>query len=191
MSGVWRLILVILVTYPLRSTIFSRASSIPNRANASMSDHISIHSTSNLNLSRIKPATRQLVEHDAFMRIQYADHERLSSSFCRYVTLVALLRIIPEIEQEGDEGPVRERFAQIEGNVLLIADHIAHSPTRDLTWGLLGEAISILQDFVRTRPFLLQAEIFEGLDGRGIPLGEISIGPYPVPTAQRGSVQAG
>ena len=186
----WKIILLILVTSLQCSAIFSRASSIPNGTNISTYTHSSIYTAFNLSLGTIKPATRQLIEHDAFMYIRYADHERLPSRFCRYVTMAALLRIVTEIEFEGEEGPLNERFTQIEGTVLLIADHAPHSPTRDLTWGILGEAISILQDFLRSRPFLMQAQIFEGLDGRGIPIGEISIGPYPVPTVQRGSVQA-
>lgn len=189
MSAAWKLILIILFTSLLRSAIFSRALFVPLGANTSTSAHISIDSTSDLNLSAIKPATRQLVEHDAFMRIRYADHERLPNPFQRFVLLAAIVRIASMIELEGDETPIAERFVQIEGNVLLIADHVHHSPTQDLTWGVLGEAISILQDFMRRRPFLLLAEIFEGLDGRGIPIGEISIGPYPVHTTQRDDVQ--
>ena len=189
MSAVWRLTLYGLITSLLPSAIFPQALSIPNGANASSSAHISLSSTSHLNLSAIKPATRQLVEHDAFMLIRYADNERLPSSFCRYVLLASLLRIVPKIEFEGDEGPVTERFVQNEGMVLLIADHVSHSATRDLTWGVLGESIAILQEFMRRRPFLLQADIYDGLDGRGIPLGQISVGSYPVPAIQRSSVQ--
>ena len=190
MGAAWKLILVILFTPLLRSVIFSRAFSTPNGANSSTSSLNSTYQTSNMNLSVIKPATRQLVEHDAFMHIRYADHERLQSPFYQYVLSAALLRIIPQIELDGDEAPLTERFAQIEGSVLLIADHVLHSPTQDLTWGILGEAVCVLQDFMRRRPFLLQAEIFEELDGRGIPIGLISIGPYPVRTTQRGNVQA-
>ena len=144
---------------------------------------------SGLNLSAIQSATRQLVDHDAFMRIRYADSERLPGRFCRFVLLAAVVRIISKIEVDGDDALVTERFIEIEGNVLLIADHVSHSATQDLTWGILGEAIIILQEFIRRRPFLMQADIFEGLDGRGIPIGQISIGPFPIHSTQKGNIE--
>ncbi|KAL8787696.1 MAG: hypothetical protein Q9195_007652 [Heterodermia aff. obscurata] len=186
-----KFILLILITPFLSSANFSRAASfIPNRANLSNSTHASIYTPLNLSLGTIKPATRQLIEHDAFMHIFYEDRYRLQAPYYRYVLQVAILRIIQKIELNGDDALVTEQFMQIEGNVLLIADHVPHSPTRELTWGILGEAVAILQDFMRQRPFLLQADLFEGLDGRGIPIGKISVGPYPIPNMQSGDVQA-
>ena len=189
MSAAWKFILVILFAPSLRVVFFSRAVSIASGANASTSAHSNTYSTSGLNLSEIHWATRQLVEHDAFMRIRYADHDRLPGFFCRYVLYVAHVRIITRVELEGDDALVTERFTEIEGNVLLIADHVTHSATRDLTWGTLGEAISILRDFIRRRPFLMEVDIFEGLDGRGIPIGQISIRLFPFHSTQGGNVE--
>ncbi|CAF9940227.1 MAG: hypothetical protein HETSPECPRED_002208 [Heterodermia speciosa] len=186
----WRFVLVILITPFLHSAYLPQASSVPNGTNISASAHGSIRNPSYLRLGTIKLATRQLIEHDAFMHIFYDDQHQLQPRFYRDVLTFALLHIVQRVELDGDNAPVPGHFSQFEGDVLLIADHVSHSPTRDLTWGVLGEAVASLQDFMRRRPFLLQAEIYEGLDGRGIPIGKISVGPYPLPTLQKGNVQA-
>ena len=81
---------------------------------------------------------------------------------------------------EGDDALLPDRYVYIEGNVLLMADHAHHSPSEGLTWGVLYEALQVVQRFMQIRPFRLEAEILGGLDGRGFPIGEIMVrgGPF-------------
>ena len=50
-----------------------------------------------------------------------------------------------------------------------------HSSSVDLTYGILEEAWEVLVDFVEGRPHPMRVRILEGMDGKGIPLGEMMI----------------
>ena len=95
------------------------------------------------------------------------------------------------IELDDDDAPFSDRFAHVEGNVLLMADHAHHSSSEDLTWGVLFEALEVVQQFMRSRPFHLEAEILGGLDGRGFPLGEIVVRSWPLEAGRRENVITG
>ena len=139
-----------------------------------------MHPTLNATVKSIETATRELVGHYALMHIRYATHDRLPSPLYLHVIQTSLRLAADMVEWEGDGALFPDRYVHIEGNVLLMADHAHHSSSQDLTWGVLGEALDVVQRFMRARPFHLEAEILGGLDGRGFPIGEVVVRRRPL-----------
>ena len=65
-----------------------------------------------------------------------------------------------------------------ETTVFFAAESDRHSPTVELTYGILNEAWFVLVDFLERRPHPLKVVIVEGMDGRGLPLGEVLLYLY-------------
>ena len=139
-----------------------------------------VHSASNAAFKSIKTATRELVGHNALMHIRYAAHDRLPTPLYRHVIQTSLRLADEMVEWEGEHAPFPDRYVHIEGDVLLMADHAHHSSSQDLTWGILREALEMVEQFMRSRPFHLEAEILGGLAGRGFPIGEIVVRRRPL-----------
>lgn len=126
----------------------------------------------------VKFATRQLVEHDNLMRIFYFEMEPLPNPLYRHVLITAHRQIVVVRNAVGDEAIVRVPLGVRSGNVLFTAAADRHSAAVELTWGMLEEAVVVLEDFMLSRPFSLLVKIWEGLDGRGVPLGEMAIATF-------------
>ncbi|KAL8906092.1 MAG: hypothetical protein Q9171_006414, partial [Xanthocarpia ochracea] len=87
----------------------------------------------------------------------------------------ALERISHRIRTIGEGAIVEAQFVHVNGYIMLQADVNPYSASRDLTWGVLEEAVVVLQEFTRYRPHPLQVGILEGLNGRGLPLGQMTL----------------
>ncbi|KAL8810963.1 MAG: hypothetical protein Q9200_002180 [Gallowayella weberi] len=123
----------------------------------------------------IKIATRQLIEHDGFMHIAY-DNGVLCSRTLYYPLLsTALTRIIYNIHILGDDAILEEPFVHTIGTMKLQAGHDRRSALRDMTWGVLGEAVEVLEEFTAIRPFPMMVGLREGLDGHGLPVGRMEV----------------
>ncbi len=122
-----------------------------------------------------KAAWRQLVNHRDAIFIRYQD--QVASLIIPYqLTLSgALQRIHGLIRTIGEEAIVEFRFVHVHGYIMLEADVDPHSASRELMWGVLEEAVVVLREFTRYRPHPLQVAIWEGLNGRGLPLGQMTV----------------
>ncbi|KAL8696013.1 MAG: hypothetical protein Q9201_007865 [Fulgogasparrea decipioides] len=127
------------------------------------------------NLRDAKVATVQLVNHEDFMRIVYEDSLRIPIPLYRSLLQTTMIRIAYQIIALGEDAIVVDQFVNREGNILLTAQSNQHSPTKELTWSILGEAIDVLNEFTLRRPFMLTGEIMEGLNGKGPPIGDVAI----------------
>lgn len=140
----------------------------------------------------IKVATRRLILHNDFMRIVYLESVPLPNPLYRRVLSTAYHRIAHMKDIVGEETIVYIPINVRDLNVMFQAGSDRHSASEDLTWGILEEAIEVLQDFMLQRPYALEAVIIEGLDGRGIPLGQVAVeiddGPDDLATTQAGDV---
>ena len=116
-----------------------------------------------------------LPEHNAFMRIQYNDSEPLSETLCRQLLTGAVISTLMIVDEHGDETLLEEDYQAEEGELRLFANRDEHSPTVTLTYGILLEALSMLRFFLTLHSFASVANLFEGLDGRGPPIGEIEV----------------
>ncbi|KAL8806596.1 MAG: hypothetical protein Q9182_001243 [Xanthomendoza sp. 2 TL-2023] len=123
----------------------------------------------------IKIATRQLIEHDGFMHIAYEDRVIYSTTLYRRTLSTALTRIIYNIHTHGDDAVLEEPFVHTIGTMTLQAANDRRSASRDLTWGILGEAVGVLEEFTALRPYPMTVALREGLDGRGWPIGEMEV----------------
>ena len=140
----------------------------------------STHPALNTTLESFETATRKLVRHDDLLHIRYVTHELLPSPLYRQVIQTSLGYAAEMLSLEGDDALLPDRYVHVEGNVLLMADHAHDSSSEGLTWGVLYEALQVVQRFMQTRPFHLEAEILGDLDGRGFRIGEIMVrgGPF-------------
>ena len=189
MAIAWKCILILLYAAPSVIASLPRISAHLTTSNltASAQTNDTIHSTPNTALQIINTATRQLVGHYDLLHIQYATQERLPSPLYHDVIETSLRLAAEMVRSEGDDAPFphRNRFVHLQGNVLLMAEHAHHSSSEDLTWGVLFEALEVVQRFMRSRPFHLEAEILGGLDGRGFPVGEIVVKRWPLEVGWR------
>lgn len=128
-------------------------------------------------LNNTRFATLQLPEHENFLLIKYKPHTRLPPSY-EYLLNTVHVHVIIEKHVWGDEALVGRLYSVRQGHVEFQADDDEHGPYRTLTLGILEEAIRILAVWMRSNRVQLQAFILEGRDGRGPPVGEISIREY-------------
>ena len=119
-------------------------------------------------------ATRQLIEHDVFMRIEYYPLERLPNPSYKEVLSNAFLDVTIEIHQHGDEALLHNEYFHIQqGDLHFYAGKDQHSPMNTFSYGILQEAIEVLTDFLNSRPYAIQCYLLEGMMGRGPPVGEV------------------
>ena len=78
----------------------------------------------------------------------------------------------------GDEGLVLQEIAVVETNLFFAAESDRHSPTVELTYGILDEAWHVLVDFLESRPHPLKVWIVGGMDAKGPPLGKMVLAEY-------------
>ena len=138
----------------------------------------------------LKIATRQLLEHECTLHITYQYTSHLPPTL-----LTVLSRATSEIEANfmrfGDEAPVLDDVVVGEDSLLFVAESDRHSPTVELTWGILEEAWRVLRDFLRGRPHPLRVVVVEGLTGRGPRLGEVVLFDYEPRRRRVGLVEEG
>lgn len=125
----------------------------------------------------LKIATRQLLEHECALHITYQYTERLPPTL-RTVLSRANSEIEANFLRFGDEAPVLGDIVVGEESLLFVAESDRHSPTVELTWGILEEAWRVLRDFLRGRPHPLRVVVVEGLNGEGPRLGEMVLFDY-------------
>ena len=122
-----------------------------------------------------RAAYRQLVDHRDVIYIRYQDHIASPTSIYQLTLSGALERISHRIRTMGEGTIVEAQFVHVHGYIMLQADVNQHSASRELTWGVLEEAVMVLQEFTRHRPHPLVVGIWEGLNGRGLPLGQMTV----------------
>ncbi|KAL8728986.1 MAG: hypothetical protein Q9181_005155 [Wetmoreana brouardii] len=175
MHFVQRVIVLFLISFTLtQAAILRRADATAGAITLTQVNQSSI-SPLDVNLRATRTATIQLVDHEDFMRIVYDDSLRLPNPVYRYLIKSTMIRVAQQIIALGEDAVVEDQFVNREGNVLLAAQSNEHSPTKELTWGILGEALDALKEFMQRRPFMMAAEIMEGLDGKGPPIGDVTI----------------
>ncbi|KAL8679992.1 MAG: hypothetical protein Q9186_003758 [Xanthomendoza sp. 1 TL-2023] len=125
-----------------------------------------------------RQATRQMIEHWDFMYIKYDNSVIYPRQLYRRTLSAALTRITDHINIQGDDAILPGPFVHVNGNMVLQAGHDSRSASTDMTWGILGEAVEVLQDFTGLRPHRphpLEVTIREGFDGRGLPIGQLRV----------------
>ncbi|KAL8697663.1 MAG: hypothetical protein Q9201_007010 [Fulgogasparrea decipioides] len=127
------------------------------------------------NVSAIDVITRKLVEHRDVVRIAYKYTAPFLSPLYQQSLAVAHHRIKALRDVEGDAGIVDIPIAVIIENTVVVANQDRYTATPELTWGALEEAVRVLRAFMQTRPYELAVQILEGDDGKGPPLGEITV----------------
>ncbi|KAL8734041.1 MAG: hypothetical protein Q9166_001802 [cf. Caloplaca sp. 2 TL-2023] len=194
MCSIWRLVLFLPCLILAHALAIDRSQAL-SFEKAAISPNISsspLKLPSSLLLRTTKRATRQLVEHWDLMYITYHPSTLIPTSLYQHLLSTAITRITHKINTLGDDAYVETHFLNIAGNVMLQADNNRHSASRELTWGILGEAVEVLQEFTRDRPYALEAGIWDGLDGRGVPVGEMTVSVHTIPHAVHGgSVRGG
>lgn len=139
-----------------------------------------------------KIATRQLPEHWDFMHIVYEVNIVFPAQLYRRTLFTALTRITTRVNADGDDAVLQAPFIHIYGNIVLHANHESHSASNDLTWGILEEAVTVLLAFTKLKTHPLLVRLYEGLDGRGPPIGEITVSMQGgLDSAHKGSIQVG
>ena len=103
---------------------------------------------------------------------------RISPPTLRTVLSRATSEIEANFMRFGDDAPVLDDVVVGEDSLLFVAESDRHSPTVELTWGILEEAWRVLRDFLRGRPHPLRVVVVEGLTGRGPRLGEMVLFDY-------------
>lgn len=139
-----------------------------------------------LNLTTSRIATRQLVDHFCFMRIEYHTSHPLPYPQREDVLTDALLQIGNANDWLGDGAIVERQISTRRGDVAFVADANVHAPSRTLTYGVLEEAVAVLIDFIHNRPYEMTASIWEGLIGTGLPLGDMVVANHPESVLLRG-----
>ena len=157
-----------------------------NCASASLPSHFTPHRPINdetnaisLDLMNGKIATRQLIESDCSLRILYAPNTPLPVPRFHEVLSTASDIISTLTERHGENTPVLVPVNVRNGNVMFTAKADPNAPSVRLLWGILEEALWVLEDFMSDRrPFANEVMILEGLNGRGIPLGQMTIATF-------------
>ncbi|KAG6995754.1 hypothetical protein G7Y79_00042g078590 [Physcia stellaris] len=169
-SSVWSVLLAICVL--CQTALPSHFSTIQTATLDSTSDALAP------SLESLRLATRQLPEHDCALHITYQYTRRLPEVQWRFALTRAQIQINADLARYGDEGLVVDDISIVETTVLFAAGSDRHSPTVELTYGILAEAWLVVVDFVERRPHPLRAWIVDGMDGRGPPLGKMVLVEY-------------
>ncbi|KAG6995842.1 hypothetical protein G7Y79_00041g077940 [Physcia stellaris] len=166
---------LLLTPHPIRCP--AAAARLPNPSSTLQPPTLNSTSPSIPDPRSLKIATRQLLEHDCGLHITYQYTELLPATLS-----TVLSRATSEIEANllrfGDEALVHDDVVVDEDSLLFVAESDRHSPTVELTWGILEEAWRVLRDFLRGRPHPLRVVVAEGWNGRGPRLGEMVLFDY-------------
>ena len=160
---------------------------------SSLTQNPPLNSTSHLSAPdprSLKIATRQLVEHECTLQITYQYTSHLPPTL-RTVLSRATSEIEANFMRFGDDAPVLDDVVVGEDSLLFVAESDRHSPTVELTWGILEEAWRVLRGFLRGRPHPLRVVVVEGLTGRGPRLGEVVLFDYEPRRRRVGLVEEG
>ena len=158
--------------------VHCQAAILPHFSTIQSPTHNSTRNTLAPSPEDLKIATRQLPEHHCALHITYLYTRRLADVQWRFALARAQLQIETNLRRHGDEGLVLQEIAVVETNVFFAAESDRHSPTVELTYGILEEAWHVLVDFLESRPHPLKVWILGGMDGKGPPLGKIVLAEY-------------
>ena len=178
-SSLWSVLLAICV--------LCQTATLPHFSTIQIATLNSTTETLATSLESLRLATRQLPEHDCALHITYQYTRRLPEAEWRFALTRAQIQIEADLAAYGDEGLVVDDISVVETTVLFAAGSDRHSPTVELTYGILAEAWLVLVDFVERRPHPLRAWIVDGMDGRGPPLGKMVLVEYRRSTVPNGT----